>query len=337
MLFPVGWEALCLLAPWNIQCGPSEVSRNAFYSIKGYITRRPSSNEAFVQARLRAPSSCAFWAPMIVVEEMGWDDSCCMRNWHLQRSQLRAGQDLWVQEIQIGRDDLFYRHSGTGKWRWIVKIRFSIGMQTRSMSHVQIIWLLPRSDAARLCIVEALSLQRLWVDGLQASVFIVPRWQHQRLTPTRSTTPLITTHHRHCAISYTSLIVNLCIKSLILEMAQPEKNLRLVHAPESFCDVMVRANIALVNDRPEKAIHLYTEVLYKLSPAHVCAFLNRSMAYIQDGYYELAVTDAYRACITASELRKVLVPSLNSSFFIFQFELHGSGGEEFLHLACSKD
>ncbi|CAD6572761.1 MAG: hypothetical protein ASARMPREDX12_005434 [Alectoria sarmentosa] len=87
-------------------------------------------------------------------------------------------------------------------------------------------------------------------------------------------------------------------------MAQPEKSLRLVHAPESFCDVMVRANIALVNDRPEKAIHLYTEVLYKLSPAHVCAFLNRSMAYIQDGYYELAVTDAYRACITASELRK---------------------------------
>ena len=107
-------------------------------------------------------------------------------------------------------------------------------------------------------------------------------------------------------------------------MAQPEKSLRLVHAPESFCDVMVRANIALVNDRPEKAIHLYTEVLYKLSPAHVCAFLNRSMAYIQDGYYELAVTDAYRACITASELRKVLVPSLNYSFFILQLELHGS-------------
>ena len=137
-----------------------------------------------------------FQAPMIVVEEMGWDDSCCMRKWHLQRSQLRAGQDLWVQEIQIGRDGLFYRHSGTGKWRWIVNIRFSIGMQTRSMSHVQIVWPLSRSDAARLCIVEALSLQRLWVDGLQASVFIVPRWQHQRLTPTRNNTPLITTHPR---------------------------------------------------------------------------------------------------------------------------------------------
>lgn len=116
-------------------------------------------------------------------------------------------------------------------------------------------------------------------------------------------------------------------------MAQPEKKLRLVHAPESFCDVMVRANIALVNDRPEKAIHLYTEVLYKLSPAHVCAFLNRSMAYIQDGYYELAVTDAYRACITASELRKVLILSVNSSYSLFQLELYVRSRKGFLHIA----
>lgn len=73
---------------------------------------------------------------------------------------------------------------------------------------------------------------------------------------------------------------------------------------------MVRANIALSSGRPEQAIRHYTEVLYKLSPAHVCAFLNRSMAYIEERYYELAVVDAYRACIATSELGKVRVSTV---------------------------
>ena len=68
---------------------------------------------------------------------------------------------------------------------------------------------------------------------------------------------------------------------------------------------MIRANVALSNGKAEEAISHYTEVLYKLSPAHVCAFLNRSMAYIESGYYELAVMDAFRACITAHELGEV--------------------------------
>lgn len=88
-------------------------------------------------------------------------------------------------------------------------------------------------------------------------------------------------------------------------MAQPRATLRLVHAPKSFCDVMVHANIALSNNNLEEAIEHYTAVLYKLSPGHVCAFLNRSMAYVRSGYYELAVIDAYRACIAANELKKV--------------------------------
>lgn len=74
---------------------------------------------------------------------------------------------------------------------------------------------------------------------------------------------------------------------------------------ETYCDVMVRANKALTNRRPEEAIRLYTQVLYKQSPAHVCALLNRSIAYLDYGYHELAVMDAYRACIAANELRKV--------------------------------
>lgn len=88
-------------------------------------------------------------------------------------------------------------------------------------------------------------------------------------------------------------------------MAEPDRSVRIVHAHESLCDVMVRANKALSSHRPQEAIQHYTKVLYKLSPGHVCAFLNRSMAYLYEGYYDLAVMDAYRACIAASELSKV--------------------------------
>ena len=70
---------------------------------------------------------------------------------------------------------------------------------------------------------------------------------------------------------------------------------------------MVRANIALSTGKSAEAIQHYTKVLYKLSPAHACAFLNRSMAYVEEGYYELAVMDAYRAKLAAGTMRKVRV------------------------------
>lgn len=70
---------------------------------------------------------------------------------------------------------------------------------------------------------------------------------------------------------------------------------------------MVTANMALSDGRIADAIRNYTEVLYNLSPGNVCAFLNRSLAYLEDGDYELAVVDAYRAGLAASELRKVRV------------------------------
>ena len=85
-------------------------------------------------------------------------------------------------------------------------------------------------------------------------------------------------------------------------MAQTRTSLRLTHVRDSYCDFMVRANIALSCGRSQEAIDLYTRVLYELSPGHVCAFLNRSMAYLEEGYYELAVMDAYRACLAAKEL-----------------------------------
>lgn len=103
-------------------------------------------------------------------------------------------------------------------------------------------------------------------------------------------------------------------------MAQVNNRARLIHARNGYCEVMVRANIALSNHRPAKAISLYTEVLYKLSPANVCAFLNRSMAYIEEGYYELAVMDAYRACIAAKELRKVRISRVITSHSRFWSE-----------------
>lgn len=88
-------------------------------------------------------------------------------------------------------------------------------------------------------------------------------------------------------------------------MPRAERSLRVFHAPEGFCDVMFRANLALLQGNAGEAIQKYTEVLYKLSPGHVCALLNRSMAYVEWEYYELAVVDAYRACVAVNELRKV--------------------------------
>ena len=88
-------------------------------------------------------------------------------------------------------------------------------------------------------------------------------------------------------------------------MAQPNAPIRLHHARDGFCDMMINANLALSKGKVAEAINQYTEVLYKLSPGHVCALLNRSMAFIEGGYYELAVMDAYRACMAAAELQKV--------------------------------
>ena len=90
---------------------------------------------------------------------------------------------------------------------------------------------------------------------------------------------------------------------------------------------MVQANIALTSGYPAEAISHYNEVLYNLSPGHVCALLNRSMAYIESGYYELAVVDAYRASIAAGELRMVRL-----SFQDFQFEDLGLSREIILPL-----
>ncbi len=98
-------------------------------------------------------------------------------------------------------------------------------------------------------------------------------------------------------------------------MAQPETIVRLIYTPERFCDVIVHGNIALSDGRPDEAIRHYTEVLYELQPAHVCAFLNRSIAYLELGYYDLAVMDAYRACITANEMRKVRVSGVDQFSF----------------------
>ena len=98
-------------------------------------------------------------------------------------------------------------------------------------------------------------------------------------------------------------------------MVLPERIPQPVHDPKSLCDVMIHANIALNNGRSDDAILFYTEVLYELAPAHVGALLNRSIAYVEAGYYELAVIDAHRACIAANELRKVRSPGTPAHSF----------------------
>lgn len=90
-------------------------------------------------------------------------------------------------------------------------------------------------------------------------------------------------------------------------MAQNQQSVQLFPVRGSFSDVMVRGNILLSTGRSAEAIRKYTKVLYKLSPAHVCAFLNRSLAFLEEGYYELAVMDAHRAKVAIDELRGVRV------------------------------
>ncbi len=98
-------------------------------------------------------------------------------------------------------------------------------------------------------------------------------------------------------------------------MVLPERIDQLAHDPKSFCDVMIHANIALNNGQSDDAILFYTEVLYELAPAHVGALLNRSIAYLEAGYCELAVIDAHRACIATNELRKVRSPGAPAHSF----------------------
>ena len=89
-------------------------------------------------------------------------------------------------------------------------------------------------------------------------------------------------------------------------MAQPKESApRLHRSPQSFWVAMVQANKALSNHETDEAVQHYNNVLYTSAPAHTCAFLNRSMAWIESGYYELAVMDVYRACRTANELKQV--------------------------------
>ena len=90
-------------------------------------------------------------------------------------------------------------------------------------------------------------------------------------------------------------------------MAQNNNHAGNVHAREGYCDIMIRANQALSNSQSEVAIEYYTKVLFDLSPGDVCAFLNRSIAYVCEGHSELAVTDAYRASLAAKDLCNVRV------------------------------
>ncbi|KAL8806221.1 MAG: hypothetical protein Q9182_001496 [Xanthomendoza sp. 2 TL-2023] len=67
-------------------------------------------------------------------------------------------------------------------------------------------------------------------------------------------------------------------------------------------NIIFQGNIHLLAGRNRQAIELYTDVLYKQSPGHIIALLNRSLAYVcaNPG---LAVIDAYRAGILIQNSR----------------------------------
>ena len=83
-------------------------------------------------------------------------------------------------------------------------------------------------------------------------------------------------------------------------MARPA--LRLIHSTDSADDLMFRANQSLATGYPKIALSLYTRILYDVCPGHICAFLNRALAYIVLGYPELGVVDAYRAAVIAHDM-----------------------------------
>lgn len=83
---------------------------------------------------------------------------------------------------------------------------------------------------------------------------------------------------------------------------------RLIHSHDSSEDLLFRGNAELAAKRPDRALQLYTKVLYEVCPGHVCAFLNRSLAYISLGYPELAVMDAYRAALVCNKTRYSVSP-----------------------------
>ncbi|KAI4125065.1 MAG: hypothetical protein LQ347_005500 [Umbilicaria vellea] len=83
-----------------------------------------------------------------------------------------------------------------------------------------------------------------------------------------------------------------------------KSTLRPIQSRDNTNDLLFRANVHLARLEPEKALPLYTKVLYETSPGHACAFLNRSLTYIALGYPELAAMDAYRAAISTDALRQ---------------------------------
>ena len=89
-----------------------------------------------------------------------------------------------------------------------------------------------------------------------------------------------------------------------MPLTSHKQTLRLVQRSTSPDEALFQANDYLSTGHHEKAIQYYTEVLYKSSPASICAFLNRSLAYASFQLPELAVVDAYRAGIVANQMRK---------------------------------
>ncbi|KAL2037076.1 hypothetical protein N7G274_010203 [Stereocaulon virgatum] len=84
---------------------------------------------------------------------------------------------------------------------------------------------------------------------------------------------------------------------------------------------LVQANIFLSQKNTQEAIKLYTKILYTVSPGHVCALLNRALAYLCLEHPELAVVDAYRAAVSAYGMREKNIQSNKRYINVCQYIL----------------
>ena len=108
-------------------------------------------------------------------------------------------------------------------------------------------------------------------------------------------------------------------------MSTRRPRLRIFQKQTNTNDLLIAANTALSESRPNDAMKLYTQVLYNHSPGHCCALLNRSLCYLYSGHYELAAADAYMAALASHEMRDDSRYFANSRLLAQQSYLRAEG------------
>lgn len=115
-------------------------------------------------------------------------------------------------------------------------------------------------------------------------------------------------------MSEESPTLRLSVKASLGHALTSRPRLQLFQKQNNANEVLMKANTAISERRPDEALALYTHVLHELAPGHVSALLNRSLCYVLIGHYELAAMDAYRAALASHDMRDNNVYFQNSRF-----------------------